>query len=118
MAKRHIPHALEMRDLKYGQRSAEEVPGQAAVGAALRARMCRSLWVEPGKTSEDGLVSVDLASCTGMCDHEAHPDMADGDHCRPADLCCGITGDDRHGLCTEVASCGPAREIAPLRGGG
>ena len=34
----------------------------------LMERMCRNLWVEPGKTSEDGLVSVDVTSCTGMCD--------------------------------------------------
>jgi [NiFe] hydrogenase diaphorase moiety large subunit len=31
-------------------------------------RLCRNLWVEPGKISEDGLVSVDFTSCTGMCD--------------------------------------------------
>ena len=30
--------------------------------------MCEQLWVERGKTSEDGLVSIDTASCTGMCD--------------------------------------------------
>ena len=30
--------------------------------------MCRQLWVERGKTSEDGLVSIDTTSCTGMCD--------------------------------------------------
>ena len=30
--------------------------------------MCKQLWIERGKTSEDGLVSVDTASCTGMCD--------------------------------------------------
>lgn len=35
---------------------------------ALMERMCRNLWVEPGHTSEDGLVSVDKTSCTGMCD--------------------------------------------------
>ena len=35
---------------------------------ALMDQMCRLLWVEPGKTSEDGLVSVDTTSCTGMCD--------------------------------------------------
>ena len=35
---------------------------------ALMAQMCRSLWVERGKTSEDGLVSVETTSCTGMCD--------------------------------------------------
>lgn len=31
-------------------------------------RMCTRLWIERGKTSEDGLVSVDTTSCTGMCD--------------------------------------------------
>jgi [NiFe] hydrogenase diaphorase moiety large subunit len=35
---------------------------------ALMERMCRNLWVEAGKMSEDGLVSVDYTSCTGMCD--------------------------------------------------
>ena len=30
--------------------------------------MCSQLWIERGKTSEDGLVSVDTTSCTGMCD--------------------------------------------------
>ncbi len=34
----------------------------------LMREMCRKLWVEPGRLSEDGLVSVDLTSCTGMCD--------------------------------------------------
>ncbi len=36
--------------------------------AGMMERMCRNLWVEPGKMSEDGLVSVDFTSCTGMCD--------------------------------------------------
>ena len=31
-------------------------------------RMCNRLWLERGKASEDGLVSVDLTSCTGLCD--------------------------------------------------
>ncbi|WP_313953824.1 NAD(P)H-dependent oxidoreductase subunit E [Accumulibacter sp.] len=31
-------------------------------------RLCNKLWVERGKLSEDGLVSVDFTSCTGMCD--------------------------------------------------
>lgn len=35
---------------------------------ALLERLCTSLWVEPGKVSEDGLVSVDITSCTGLCD--------------------------------------------------
>ncbi|MFA5082485.1 MAG: NAD(P)H-dependent oxidoreductase subunit E, partial [Hydrogenophilaceae bacterium] len=30
--------------------------------------LCGKLWLEPGKVSEDGLVSVDVTSCTGMCD--------------------------------------------------
>jgi len=30
--------------------------------------LCHRLWVEPGKLSEDGLVSVGRTSCTGMCD--------------------------------------------------
>jgi [NiFe] hydrogenase diaphorase moiety large subunit len=30
--------------------------------------LCNKLWIEPGKVSEDGLVSVDSTSCTGMCD--------------------------------------------------
>ncbi|OMG53908.1 NADP oxidoreductase [Azonexus hydrophilus] len=35
---------------------------------ALLERLCRNLWIEPGKVSEDGLVSVDTTSCTGLCD--------------------------------------------------
>lgn len=35
---------------------------------ALMQQMCQQLWVEPGKVSEDGLVSVAATSCTGMCD--------------------------------------------------
>ena len=34
----------------------------------LRDRLCKSLWVEPGKVSEEGLVSVGMTSCTGLCD--------------------------------------------------
>lgn len=46
----------------------DNVTDRMAGSAALKSRMCRNLWVEPGKVSEDGLVSVDLTSCTGMCD--------------------------------------------------
>jgi [NiFe] hydrogenase diaphorase moiety large subunit len=35
---------------------------------ALMTAMCEQLWVERGRTSEDGLVSIDMTSCTGMCD--------------------------------------------------
>ena len=34
----------------------------------LLAAMCHRLWVERGKVSEDGLVSIDTTSCTGLCD--------------------------------------------------
>ena len=34
----------------------------------LMERLCNKLWLERGKISEDGLVSVDATSCTGMCD--------------------------------------------------
>ncbi len=36
--------------------------------AGLLDALCRKLWLEPGKTSEDGLVSVATTSCTGLCD--------------------------------------------------
>ncbi|MFY7906445.1 MAG: NAD(P)H-dependent oxidoreductase subunit E, partial [Burkholderiaceae bacterium] len=35
---------------------------------ALMQSLCQQLWLEPGHVSEDGLVSVDTTSCTGMCD--------------------------------------------------
>jgi len=35
---------------------------------ALLDALCHRLWAEPGKLSEDGLVSVDRTSCTGMSD--------------------------------------------------
>lgn len=34
----------------------------------LMSGLCRELWVEPGRVSEEGLVLVDRSSCTGMCD--------------------------------------------------
>jgi len=34
----------------------------------LLATLCEKLWVEKGRMSEDGLVSVDTTSCTGLCD--------------------------------------------------
>jgi len=39
---------------------------QGSVG--FMTEFCRRLWVEPGKLSEDGLVSVAATSCTGLCD--------------------------------------------------
>lgn len=34
----------------------------------LMRHFCNRLWLEPGKVSEDGLVSTNFTSCTGMCD--------------------------------------------------
>ncbi len=34
----------------------------------LMERMCQQLWLQPGKVSEDGLLSIGTTSCTGMCD--------------------------------------------------
>ncbi|MDD5181156.1 MAG: NAD(P)H-dependent oxidoreductase subunit E, partial [Gallionellaceae bacterium] len=34
----------------------------------LMEKMCQQLWLQPGKVSEDGLVSIGATSCTGMCD--------------------------------------------------
>ena len=36
--------------------------------AALFDHLCKRLWLERGKVSEDGLVSADFTSCTGLCD--------------------------------------------------
>ena len=47
---------------------ADNVTDRMQGSEALMAAMCRELWVEPGKTSEDGLVSVATTSCTGLCD--------------------------------------------------
>ncbi len=37
-------------------------------GPELMQSMCAKLWLEPGRVSEDGLVSIATTSCTGMCD--------------------------------------------------
>jgi [NiFe] hydrogenase diaphorase moiety large subunit len=46
----------------------DNVTDRMAGSEALLDRLCRNLWIERGKVSEDGLVSVDTTSCTGMCD--------------------------------------------------
>jgi len=53
---------------KYRVLFSDNITDRMLGNQALMERMCRNLWVEPGKTSEDGLVSVDYTSCTGMCD--------------------------------------------------
>ncbi|MFZ4536131.1 NAD(P)H-dependent oxidoreductase subunit E [Propionivibrio sp.] len=53
---------------KYRVLFSDNITDRMLGNQALMERMCRNLWVEPGKISEDGLVSIDTTSCTGMCD--------------------------------------------------
>jgi [NiFe] hydrogenase diaphorase moiety large subunit len=46
----------------------DNITDRMAGSEHLMEAMCHRLWVEPGKVSEDGLVSVGRTSCTGMCD--------------------------------------------------
>ncbi|MBI5919742.1 MAG: NAD(P)H-dependent oxidoreductase subunit E [Nitrosomonadales bacterium] len=47
---------------------ADNIIEQMQGSTALLDQLCRELWIEPGKVSEDGLVSVGLTSCIGMGD--------------------------------------------------
>ncbi|MGE5469230.1 MAG: NAD(P)H-dependent oxidoreductase subunit E [Bacteroidota bacterium] len=53
---------------KYRILFSDNITDRMACNIALMERLCSSLWIEPGKVSEDDLVSVDKTSCTGMCD--------------------------------------------------
>ena len=53
---------------KYRVLFSDNVTDRMLGNMELLEQMCGELWVERGKTSEDGLVSVDTTSCTGMCD--------------------------------------------------
>ncbi|MFO1414475.1 MAG: NAD(P)H-dependent oxidoreductase subunit E [Burkholderiales bacterium] len=53
---------------RYRIRFSDNVTDRMQGSQALLERLCTSLWVERGKVSEDGLVSIDTTSCTGMCD--------------------------------------------------
>jgi len=46
----------------------DNITDRMAGSERLMEAMCHRLWVEPGKVSEDGLVSIAHTSCTGMCD--------------------------------------------------
>lgn len=46
----------------------DNITDRMAGNLELLERFCTSLWLERGKTSEDGLVLADTTSCTGMCD--------------------------------------------------
>lgn len=53
---------------RYRVRFSDNITDRMAGNMALLEQLCTELWVERGKVSEDGLVSVDTTSCTGMCD--------------------------------------------------
>lgn len=53
---------------KYRILFADNITERMSGAPALLDELCRKLWVERGKLSEDGLVSIDTTSCTGMCD--------------------------------------------------
>jgi len=53
---------------KYRALFSDNITDRMLDNQSLMARLCRNLWVEPGKLSEDGLVSVDFTSCSGICD--------------------------------------------------
>ena len=59
-------HTVPMGD--YRILWSDNITDRFAGNEALIAQMCSRLWVEQGRVSEDGLVSVDTTSCTGMCD--------------------------------------------------
>ncbi len=52
----------------YRVRFSDNITDRMQGGPALLEQMCRRLWLEPGHLSEDGLLTVDTTSCTGMCD--------------------------------------------------
>ncbi|CAG0962287.1 NADH-quinone oxidoreductase subunit F [Burkholderiales bacterium] len=53
---------------RYQVRFSDNITDRHAGSLELCEQLCRELWVERGKVSEDGLVSVDLTSCIGLCD--------------------------------------------------
>jgi [NiFe] hydrogenase diaphorase moiety large subunit len=46
----------------------DNITDQMLGNRQLMRALCQKLWLEPGHVSEDGLVSVDTTSCTGLCD--------------------------------------------------
>jgi len=59
--------ALEPRG-SYRVLFSDNITDRMAGNERLMDALCHRLWVEPGKVSEDGLVSVGRTSCTGLCD--------------------------------------------------
>ena len=53
---------------KYRVLFADNIIERMQGGPKLMKQLCHALWLQPGKVSEDGLVSVGPTSCTGMGD--------------------------------------------------
>ena len=53
---------------KYRILFSDNITDRMLGSTVLMERLCNKLWLERGKLSEDGLVSVDTTSCTGLCD--------------------------------------------------
>ncbi len=53
---------------KYRVLFSDNITDRMLGSQALMEQMCQQLWLQPGKVSEDGLVSIATTSCTGMCD--------------------------------------------------
>ena len=53
---------------KYRVLFSDNITDRMLGSKALMDRLCNNLWIERGKVSEDGLVSVGQTACTGMCD--------------------------------------------------
>ncbi|MEW5903200.1 MAG: NAD(P)H-dependent oxidoreductase subunit E [Pseudomonadota bacterium] len=52
----------------YRVRFSDNITDRMLGSQELMAQMCSQLWLQPGKVSEDGLLSIATTSCTGMCD--------------------------------------------------
>jgi [NiFe] hydrogenase diaphorase moiety large subunit len=53
---------------KYRVLFSDNITDRMQGNRAMMERLCNNLWVERGKMSEDGLVSVGKTACTGLCD--------------------------------------------------
>jgi len=53
---------------KYRVLFSDNITDRMLGNKAMMDRLCNNLWVERGKVSEDGLVSVAQTACTGLCD--------------------------------------------------
>jgi len=53
---------------RYRALFSDNITDRMAGNIELLDRFCSTLWLERGKTSEDGLVLADTTSCTGLCD--------------------------------------------------